>query len=83
MYGIKAFLQKRSTGEEISEIIDKSLVATKAGNDEEAMRIARQLPISPWLAKAGKEVFGKDFLTNNGYDLSEAEAEYGKDWLNQ
>ncbi|SHN72788.1 hypothetical protein [Desulfovibrio litoralis] len=71
------------TREERFEIIEKSMAASKAGNDDEAMRIAKQLPIAPWLAKAGKEVWGKDFLLENGYNLSEAEAEYGKDWLSQ
>jgi hypothetical protein len=35
----------------------------------------------PYLAKIAKEKIGSDFLINGGWNLSEAEAEFGKDWL--
>jgi hypothetical protein len=35
----------------------------------------------PYLAKIAKEKIGADFLINGGWNLSEAEAEFGSDWL--
>jgi hypothetical protein len=35
----------------------------------------------PYLAKAVKEFSGADFLIKNGYNLADAEAEFGPDWL--
>ncbi len=35
----------------------------------------------PWVAKGIKEIFGAEYL--KGWDLSEAEAEYGKGWLDR
>jgi hypothetical protein len=69
------------TDEQISEILDKVQEADAKGDYDESYRLLRQLPIAPWLAKAGKEVWGKEFLLEGGFDLSEAEAAYGKDWL--
>ena len=35
----------------------------------------------PYLAKVAKEKIGVDFLINGGWNLSEAEAAFGSDWL--
>jgi hypothetical protein len=37
----------------------------------------------PYLAKFAKEHLSPDFLIKYGWNLTEAEAEYGSDWLNQ
>jgi hypothetical protein len=52
-----------------------------AGNMEECARILRQLPLAPYLAEFARSHLGSDFLINGGFNLSEAEAEFGKDWL--
>jgi len=36
-----------------------------------------------YLAKIMKEKMGADFLINGGWNLSEAEAEFGPDWLSK
>ena len=36
----------------------------------------------PYLAKVAKEKMGADFLIKGGYNLTEAEAEFGPNWLN-
>lgn len=69
------------THEEKMDIITQSLEAAKVGNYEEEERLIKLMPMAPWLAKATKEIFGTEYLA--GWDLSAAEAEYGKDWLNQ
>lgn len=71
------------THEERLTIIESSLAAAEAGNDEESQRIIQQLPLAPHIAKAAKDVMGVEYLLNSGFDLSRAEAEYGKNWLNQ
>ncbi len=63
------------------DIITKALTAAQAGDHQEELRLARQFPLSPHLAKAAKEIFGVKYL--EGWDLSEAEAAYGKDWLDR
>ena len=53
-----------------------------AGDKEGYSRLTRSIPLPPYLAKVLKEKVGADFLIINGYNLSEAEAEFGQGWLN-
>jgi hypothetical protein len=55
----------------------------KAGKEAEALALERSSPLPPYLAKVAKEKFGVDFLINGGWNLLEAEAKYGKDWLSR
>jgi hypothetical protein len=55
----------------------------KAGKIDEYERLMKLLPMPPYLAKFTKEYLGPDFLIKYGWNLTEAEAEYGPDWLNQ
>ncbi|GHU93228.1 hypothetical protein FACS189479_04250 [Spirochaetia bacterium] len=59
----------------------KSLDLREAGQLEEADRVWKQIPLAPYLAKWCKDMIGPEFLIQGGYNLSEAEAEYGPDWL--
>jgi hypothetical protein len=52
-----------------------------AGKEEEATVLRRTIPLAPHLAKIAKEKIGVDFLINGGWNLAEAEAKFGKDWL--
>jgi hypothetical protein len=52
-----------------------------AGKDEEALALDKTTPMPPYLAKIFKEKVGADFLIDGGWNLLEAEAKYGKDWL--
>jgi len=66
------------------EKIDKayqSALLSQAGDEEGSIRLLRSIPMPPYLAKVFKEKVGADFLIDSGYNLSEAEAEFGKDWL--
>jgi hypothetical protein len=55
----------------------------KQGKFEEARKLERKIPLTPYLAKFAKEYIGADFLIKSGWNLSEAEAEFGPDWLAQ
>jgi len=37
----------------------------------------------PWLAKIMKEKVGVEFFRDGNWNLSEAEAEFGDDWLSK
>ncbi|GHT52348.1 hypothetical protein AGMMS49982_12310 [Bacteroidia bacterium] len=59
----------------------RSFALEDAGHLEEAERVWKQIPLVPHVAKWCKEMLGVEALLQMGYDLSEAEEEYGKDWL--
>jgi hypothetical protein len=55
----------------------------KAGNDAEYERLMKSFPMPPYLAKAAKKLMGSAFLIDGGWNLAEADAEYGPGWLNK
>jgi hypothetical protein len=59
----------------------KAATLRQAGDKEGYTRLMRTLPMPPYLAKVAKEKIGADFLINGGWNLSEAEAEFGSNWL--
>ncbi|MDR2897649.1 MAG: hypothetical protein LBU99_02460, partial [Spirochaetaceae bacterium] len=61
----------------------KAAALDDAGDTEGACRLIRTVPMPPYLAKIAKEKSGKDFLLNGGWNLSEAEAEFGNTWLSE
>ena len=71
------------TLEEEAVIALKAFELKKQGKLEEYERMRKQIPLQPYLAKFAKEHFGADFLIKTGWNLAEAEAEYGSDWLNK
>ena len=72
---------KPMTLDEKLEIGVQSLKLKEAGQLEEALRVRKLIPLDPFWAKYCKEHFGPDFLTKNGFNLTEAEAEFGPEWL--
>jgi len=61
----------------------KAAELRKAGDEEGAMRLMKTVPMPPYLAKVMKEKVGVDYLINSGWNLSEAEAKFGNNWLNR
>ena len=61
----------------------KSVELRKAGDEEGASRLMRSIPMPPYLAKIYKEKVGVKPLIEGGWNLSEADAEFGADWLNK
>jgi hypothetical protein len=55
----------------------------KQGKLEEADRLERSIPMEPWAAAWYKKRVGVEALNNGGWNLSEAEAAFGHDWLTQ
>ena len=73
------------TQKERADIALKAFKLKEQGKPDECERMLRQqLPLQPYLAKFVKdhiEYFGEDFFEKNGFNLSEAEAVYGSDFL--
>jgi hypothetical protein len=69
------------TTEEKLDIAMKAHEYLEAGDKEAAVLIMKQIPLAPHLAKVAKEFSGADFLIKGGFNLSEAEAEFGPGWL--
>jgi hypothetical protein len=65
------------------EIFQKSDELRAAGKEKEAMAMSKTCPLSPYLAKIAKEKVGVDYLRKSGWNLAEAEAEFGRDWLDR
>jgi hypothetical protein len=55
----------------------------QAGKEEEALALGKTRPLSPFLAKIAKEKVGAEYLRNSGWNLLEAEAEFGPNWLDR
>jgi hypothetical protein len=71
------------TLDEKLSISNKAFELLESGDKEGFSRLIRTAPLPPYLAKVAKEKIGIDFLINGGWNLSEAEAEFGSDWLNK
>ena len=71
------------TDEEKVDTAYQSCLLKQAGDEEGASRLLRTIPMPPYLAKVAKEKIGVDFLINGGWNLVEAEAEFGPDWLSK
>ena len=55
----------------------------RAGDEEGSSRLTRSIPMPPYLAKIYKEKVGVKELIESGWNLSEAEAKFGADWLSK
>jgi hypothetical protein len=59
----------------------QSMSLRRAGNVEEARALAKTVPMPPFLAKFCKEHGLSSYLIESGWNLAEAEAAFGADWL--
>jgi hypothetical protein len=59
----------------------KSIKLREEGTFEEADKLMKSTPLEPFLAKFIKDYLGLDALLESGWNLAEAEAEFGSDWL--
>ena len=64
-------------------ISNRALDLYDAGDKEGFSRLIRTAPMPPYLAKIYKEKIGVEQLLKGGWNLSEAEAEFGSDWLSR
>jgi hypothetical protein len=71
------------TEQEKAAIFMKSEALRAEGKTAEADALRKTIPLPPFLAKFAKENFHVDYLKKSGWNLSEAEATFGKDWLSR
>ncbi|MCL2600498.1 MAG: hypothetical protein FWD88_04890 [Treponema sp.] len=64
-------------------ISNKAFELLEAGDEEGYTRLIRSAPMPSYLAKVMKDKMGADFLIRGGWNLSEAEADFGQDWLSK
>ncbi|MDR1838699.1 MAG: hypothetical protein LBQ93_03820 [Treponema sp.] len=64
-------------------ISNKAFELLNAGDKEGFSRLIRTIPMPSYLAKVYKEKVGAEQLIKSGYNLSEAEAEFGSQWLSK
>ena len=69
------------TLDEKLDISNKALDLLDAGDREGYSRLLRTAPLPPYLAKIYNEKIGVEQLLKSGWNLSEAEAEFGPGWL--
>ena len=81
---VKEYLMPETmTLDEKLAISVKACKLYQAGDKEGFSRVIRTAPMPAYLAKIMKERMGVDYLINGGWNLSEAEAEFGPDWLSR
>ena len=68
-----------SIGDKLT-ILNKAVALRQSGDYEGYSRLTRSVPMPPYLAKIYKEKIGLEPLINSGWNLSEAEAEFGSDF---
>jgi hypothetical protein len=61
----------------------KSYALEDQGKIAEAVKLRKQIPLAPYLAKFLKDHLGLDALLKGDWNLSEVEAEYGPDFLSK
>ena len=76
-------MQETMTISEKLAITGKAFELLDAGDREGYSRLTRSIPMPPYLAKVAKEKVGADFLIEGGWNLSEANEEFGHDWLSR
>jgi len=74
---------KLMTDEEKVDTSYQACMLLRAGDKEGFSRLIRTAPMPPYLAKIYKEKIGVEQLIKSGWNLSEAEAEFGSDWLSR
>jgi hypothetical protein len=71
------------TEQEKAAIYMQTVALRKEGKTEEADALRKTIPLPPFMAKFAKENYGVDYLKNSKWNLSEAEAAFGADWLSR
>ena len=71
------------TIDEKLDIACRAAALSQAGDEEGYIRLMKTAPLPPYLAKVYKEKVGVKELIESGWNLSEAEAEFGENWLSR
>jgi len=69
------------TEREKADIMMEAHRLREEGREEEATAVQHRIPLPANLAKFLKDNVGFEFLIQNGWNLAEAEAQFGSNWL--
>jgi hypothetical protein len=74
---------KLMTQDEKRAVNMRYIALQKAGKHEEAMILAKTVPMSPAVAMVWKKRLGADALRQSGWNLAAADAKFGPGWLDK
>ncbi len=74
--------QSTMSMEQRKDIYRQFVAAKHAGNNKLAEQLAMQIPLSLPMARVLKADWGIERLKQSGFNLDDAVAAYGEDWLN-
>ena len=63
------------------DIIVQMIALEDEGKEDEVLALQKKVALPAFLGPFTKEYFGLDWLKNCGWNMSEIEAKYGKDFL--
>jgi hypothetical protein len=64
-------------------ISNRAFALMEAGDKKACVNLMKTAPMPPYLAKVYKQLMGAEQLAKSGWNLSEAEAAFGSDWLSR
>jgi hypothetical protein len=71
------------TEEEYDALMDEYFAAVDRDDQETAMKLVRKIPVDADTMMAFASTYGRNFILEGGYDITEANMKYGKGWLNE
>ncbi|MDR2186028.1 MAG: hypothetical protein LBO80_10270 [Treponema sp.] len=80
---MEAVMAQTMTLQQKSAALMQVTALRKAGKNAEADVLVRTVPIPSYLAEGWKKMGYGDYLVRGGWNMTEVEAELGKDWLAQ
>lgn len=80
MSNFKSSFVSTMSDERRKEIAKQVIAAMRAGDEELATRLTKQVPLSPPMARVLKADWGIE-LRDAGFNLDDAVKAYGKEWL--
>ena len=63
------------------DILLKMAALEDEGKEDEAFELRKQIPLPAFLGEYVKNYMGSDWIKTCGWNMSEIEAKYGKDYL--
>ncbi len=74
---------RKFTEEEFDALMSELEDAFRRDDDEAIDRLFPQLPIDANVAMAFASTYGKDFIIENKFDITEANMKFGEGWLDE
>jgi hypothetical protein len=75
-------IQTMTLHEKLATVVE-TVELEKQGKFKEAEQLHKTIPVPPYMVKFLKDHIGIDALLKSGLNLSEAEVEYGSDFLSR